>query len=348
MSVPIVDGHISQSASNPNLISWLRSYGGYVHPSLSFLSGPSYGGSTLIATSPISQGETLVSCPPELVISAELARDALVRLIGGNETTREELKNLKERQVIAGYVVAHWVFGEHQSPSKSKSIQSDLLKHHTYVRSLPPASDLTTPLHWSSTELELIHGSNIYHAAFDRRKEWQFERDSLLAVLRSGEDRDCVEQLVNGITWDRYLLANTYITSRAFPSTLVTTGQLPSSSSSSSPSQIDINDNNAYPDKGEETSYPVLLPGLDTLNHRREAKVAWSRHNDGAVGIATDVDIGEGQEVFNNYGPKSEFPNNTPAMSFCHQNLHKNRVHRPYKDFIIACTCPDYLSLPPW
>ncbi|KAL9124357.1 MAG: hypothetical protein Q9217_006307 [Psora testacea] len=49
---------------------------------------------------------------------------------------------------------------------------------------------------------------------------------------------------------------------------------------------------------------PVLIPGLDLLNHSSLAKVAWD-WNGSTCSIKTDGSLAAGSEIFNNYGPKS-------------------------------------------
>lgn len=83
-----------------------------------------------------------------------------------------------------------------------------------------------------------------------------------------------------------YALACACISSRAFPSALAQHGTL--------------ND-------PARASYPLLLPGLDALNHRAQAKVTWSKNGEtGGVAISVDEDVQEGEQVYNNYGAKSE------------------------------------------
>lgn len=53
-----------------------------------------------------------------------------------------------------------------------------------------------------------------------------------------------------------------------------------------------------------ESSEPVLIPGLDCLNHRRGEPVTWE-HIDGAACFLARQDITAGSQVFNNYGAKS-------------------------------------------
>lgn len=98
---------------------------------------------------------------------------------------------------------------------------------------------------------------------------------------------------------ERFLTASTYLSSRAFPSTLL----------SSSPSLV------RRPD-----SYPVLIPGIDALNHARAQPVSWviasssesAQHGDTTSASASTSSISlvshsaskPGTEIFNNYGVK--------------------------------------------
>ena len=98
---------------------------------------------------------------------------------------------------------------------------------------------------------------------------------------------------------------STYLSSRAFPSTIL----------SSTPSL-----------QATDSSYPILLPGIDSINHAPGAAVSWvigppqsattSALNDPSVTQGNAVDpalsvnlvlhssIKAGAEIFNNYGPK--------------------------------------------
>jgi len=94
---------------------------------------------------------------------------------------------------------------------------------------------------------------------------------------------------------ERYITAATYISSRAFPSTLI----------SQSPSVVASAD-----------SYPVLLPGLDSLNHARGRPVSWvvdhlpptdpSRGSGQQLGLSLVIHSQTrlGEELSNNYGAK--------------------------------------------
>ena len=93
---------------------------------------------------------------------------------------------------------------------------------------------------------------------------------------------------------DKYLVSSTYLSSRAFPSTLLS--RAPTLQTNSS-------------------SYPILLPGVDTLNHSRGQPVSWctsypegsreEKDDLAAISIISHTTTLLGEEVFNNYGLKA-------------------------------------------
>lgn len=94
---------------------------------------------------------------------------------------------------------------------------------------------------------------------------------------------------------DQYLTAATYLSSRAFPSTLI----------SENPSVAPSKD-----------SYPVLLPGVDSFNHERGRPVSWvidplpTAGSNGGLGERLGLSLvvhswtRYGEELLNNYGAK--------------------------------------------
>jgi len=90
---------------------------------------------------------------------------------------------------------------------------------------------------------------------------------------------------------EKYLTAATYISSRAFTSSLLS----------------------AVPNLGHDPdAYPILIPGVDSLNHARAHPVSWvvsgkkDSYNDQGytIAIVHHIAVAQGQELHNNYGPK--------------------------------------------
>ncbi|KAF8321649.1 SET domain-containing protein, partial [Clavulina sp. PMI_390] len=237
---------------------------------------------TVIATRAISADTCILSCPFDLAITKDLAFGAVKACVWDathmletevSKALPDRIDRLNERQIICAYIGLHWVCTD--------GINNGHLKHRPYLDVLPDSSDLRTPLHFTPAELALLTGTNLLGATLDRRKEWEHEwrevRDIFVdAVLSWGE----------GLTWDRWLTAATYLSSRAFPSSLL----------SPNPTKTMVSD---------ASSYPVLLPILDCLNHARGHPVSWVvTSNPPKAAIPRPATTPTVSEVFNNYGPK--------------------------------------------
>jgi hypothetical protein len=84
---------------------------------------------------------------------------------------------------------------------------------------------------------------------------------------------------------DLYLWASTIISSRAFSPKVL--------SSVVEASRL-----------GEDGGVSVLLPLIDLPNHRPLAKVEW-RAGSSDIGMVVLEEVGPGQEISNNYGPRN-------------------------------------------
>ncbi|KAI0065824.1 SET domain-containing protein [Artomyces pyxidatus] len=249
--------------------AWLVSHGGHFHPNFSVVSGLS-----IVATEPVAVDATIVSCPLSLVITSVSSRSALSTVLGDESV----IEDWNERQLISTYLCFHWILD-----TQSHAV----LKHLPYLNTLPPPPQLRTPLHFTQAELDALKGTNLYGATLDRRSEWEAEwlecRKGIMRIDASWHD---------GLTWERYLAAATYLSSRAFPSTLI----------SQTPSLVVT-----------DSSEPVLLPGVDSLNHARGQPVSWvvnsldpstSPESALSISLVSHAAFPAGAEVFNNYGPK--------------------------------------------
>lgn len=170
--------------------------------------------------------------------------------------------------------------------------QSSVLQHYPYISTLPASNQLRTALHFTESELEAFKGSNIYQATIDRRREWRSEWQQCQSLIASQN-----VEWGRAFTWERYLAAATHISSRAFPSSLL----------SPNPTLV-----------ATEDTKPVLLPGVDSLNHKRAQPVSWSvtfpkptdepsstrTNGQPTISLILHTNTTAGSEIFNNYGPK--------------------------------------------
>jgi len=216
----------------------------------------------------------IVKCPFDLVITEQLAQKCLLGIMDLGNVVKSNQWN--ERQWIVSYLCFHRIV-------KSSSH----LLHYAYLEALPSAEQLRTPLHFTAMELELFRGTNLYGATLDRRAEWELEwskcRTYFLALNQA---------LGEKFSWELYLSAATYLSSRAFPSSLLLTN----------PSLL------SSPD-----TKPILIPGVDALNHGRAQPVSWVvSHTDvhntemktSSINLVLHYALKEGQELLNNYGAK--------------------------------------------
>ncbi|KAF9505830.1 hypothetical protein BS47DRAFT_1378233 [Hydnum rufescens UP504] len=287
--------------------NWVRANGGYIHPALTFLSGPR--GTSVLASKDILPNTTVLSCPFDLAITRDLAIGALKACIWDSNTSRKKgspqsdtllyrAEQLSERQIVCSYIVLHWVIlsdPRSSGSTDSKTSPSAVhFKHAPYINTFPSPDQLRTPMQFTAAELELLKGTNLYGATEDRQKEWQTEWRQVRDLLS-----DVNTIWAEKFTWDRYVTAATYLSSRGFPSSLL------SASPTTSPS---------------DASYSILLPILDCLNHARRHPVSWlvtssapstpttTTHNLNKSALHATLLLRSPTlaqtEVFNNYGPK--------------------------------------------
>ncbi|KAJ7129347.1 SET domain-containing protein [Mycena epipterygia] len=261
------------------LKDWLERGGGFLHHSIHFKKVAS--GFCVVASESLPPDSKIVSCPFTLAITKDVGLNALTVLLGGSTAIFDPpLTAWSERQLISSYLCFHWIIGDDTS-------STNVLAHLPYVKSLPSQNSLRTPLHFTPSELELLKGSNLYGATLDRTSEWKTEWAQCRAIIGS----------VNGdwgvqFTWELFLTAATHLSSRAFPSTLLS--QTLSLTSPSIPE-------------------PILLPGVDCLNHARAEPVSWLQSYVGSgpvagpgstISLTLHNPAAAGAELFNNYGVK--------------------------------------------
>ncbi|KAI0031678.1 hypothetical protein K488DRAFT_78949 [Vararia minispora EC-137] len=249
---------------------WFLSRGGSFHADVRHVKVES--GYAILARKLLPADTIVVSCPFSLIITPTVCREALSKVLGGASV----LEGWSERQLLCCYICFHWIIDD----AGGSFI---ITAHKPYIDILPNPSMLRTPLHFLEAELDLVNGTNLYGATLERKSAWLQEWE------RCQKDVSEVRPMyAEELTWERYLTASTYVSSRAFPSTLL----------SSPPSLVQTPD-----------SYPILLPGVDSLNHARAHPVSWvvSSPSDPislSISLQPHTQIASGEEVFNNYGPK--------------------------------------------
>ncbi|KAJ1648736.1 hypothetical protein LPJ64_000055 [Coemansia asiatica] len=155
-----------------------------------------------------------------------------------------------------------------------------------------------TPLEFDSLELALLGGTPVEHAVEDRRSKYKEEHR---AAQRATEGRIPGDVL----TLENYVWAASAVSSRAFSKELV----------------------RGYDE--QTASSEVLLPLLDMMNHQPRRRVTWAALDSG-IEFVTGTVIKAGEQIFNNYGPKSNeelmmgFGFCVPGNPFSHFHIRLN------------------------
>ncbi|RAL17555.1 SET domain protein [Aspergillus homomorphus CBS 101889] len=150
---------------------------------------------------------------------------------------------------------------------------------YPYLRTLPQPDTLTTPLSYEGEDVAWLAGTSLMAAREQRGEQLRGKYEVAVRALREagflGWER---------YTWDLYLWASTIFFSRAF-SAKVLSGVISK-------------------DQLSEENVSVLLPFFDVANHRPLAKVEWRAEKD-EVRFVVLENVGAGQEISNNYGPRN-------------------------------------------
>ena len=77
------------------------------------------------------------------------------------------------------------------------------LVHATYLNTLPTWEQLRTPLHFTSSELDIFKGTNLYGAALDRDRLWRTEWIECQSLIASAN-----ANWANLFTWSVILSAS--------------------------------------------------------------------------------------------------------------------------------------------
>ena len=212
------------------------------------------------------------------------------------------------------------------SSSSSSSSSSKECMFRDYLRSLP--SEYEDPAWWKEEEVkELLAGTNLMEGAMLRRA-WLKRIYTALVPELTTSNPDLFKKDI--YTYENFLWAHSAFSSRGFPhilsqkpdekDTTVTreskVSSIPTFHSTSSTSQLSAppppligcegaTGVNPFQDPPHE---PIgcMLPVLDLLNHAPRTPIAWIRNSEGVSFIHEGKEaLQTGEEVNNNYGPKS-------------------------------------------
>ncbi|PWN51433.1 SET domain-containing protein [Violaceomyces palustris] len=316
-----------------SLLGWYRSNSVNLNPSLELRNDP-VTQLSFFATWDLPKDSVAIEVPTEICLTPQTSKEAILSTFP--EESRFDTLDLSPHDWVVFYLYLTKVLDE---VVVKLCLQDDpshpLRKHSLYVRSIPKV--ILTPLHYRFSELQLLRGTPLFGATVERLSKTRasFEnvsfhleahllndqghlstvRDPLtLGLLQSlnllGEtvgprrDRGSTDgyDFSTSPSLEIWRWAESAYGSRAFPPRLI---GLPEDQVSSDPSEAIL-------------VGPVLIPALDTFNHARGKPVTWSyqpgedspstrkpRKPKGSVVLTLHHPTPKGEQVFNNYGAKS-------------------------------------------
>ncbi|WFD41830.1 hypothetical protein MPSI1_000466 [Malassezia psittaci] len=273
---------MAEEAAYVELAEWLREQGALFPESLYFMNGkvsthidPNRGFG-LYSHKSIEANSRVMAIPQSCIISPSTCRTSLQSLYQLCENDQ-----ITSRDFLVLYLVLHRMI----DPLVLAQVPG-VFKHVAYVHSLP--KDIATPIHYYASELDLLTGTSLHAAAKTRRTNAESSAERMAAWLSDNQCKapDAFSTQLNAGLSDRkkwtdcWLWATSIYTSRSFPPSIA-----------------------GWADTAESTG-PVLIPGLDCLNHRRGEPVDWY-FSDECACFSRRSHLESASQIFNNYGAKS-------------------------------------------
>ncbi|WFD30246.1 hypothetical protein MSPP1_001263 [Malassezia sp. CBS 17886] len=263
-----------EAASHAAFLAWLRTHGAHVLAGLKFCRDPQTGWG-LATEEAIPRDTCVMRIPQALVIYSAACRDAVAGALGVLAPDANA-ESPAPRDWVTLYILLQRLL---DTPA-ANAAQSTLLRHVPYARILP--DPIPTPLTYTNAEIALLEGTSLFHHIAKRQEA--------TAAAAAGVRR-----------W----LAQVGIPERPAWDPLRTAVQEPRWTALWRWSD-DVYGSRSFPARiaGMDTEEPVLIPGLDSINHGRGEPVTWSFET-GDVALTLRKDVARAAQVLNNYGAKS-------------------------------------------
>ena len=274
--------------------SWFLSNGGHLHHCVEIASDDDGGNSVRVKENSILlPGSIVVSCPHHLTISW---------------ATVNQHHFPDVRSTLTPHVATR-LFLVKQRLLKAQS------RWWPYINSLPRS--FSTPLWYGENDLIWLRGTNLGRAKEIREQAWRQEYENAMQLLSAnGFDSEHSEQMhlwtwfvfhsINVLPMDQntnfnrelYLWAATVMTTRSFAGL----------------ASFNRNEGGFVVASDGDDRCPILIPGLDLLNHNPSAKLSWV-WDANACALRVEEATHGGFQVWNNYNPKSN--EERALVSYC-------------------------------
>ncbi|KAJ1550712.1 hypothetical protein HK096_005457, partial [Nowakowskiella sp. JEL0078] len=253
------------------------------------------------ATSSVQANTVLLSIPESLVITEDLAKASMPGIALNNHLKKADVsQRVSKLTNIDPFVLGvlnisiFMVFEKYENVALDSSGNAKSVSFWApYLCTLP--TEYLLPLCWPEeiVECELKH-TNLHFIVTERRR--------LLKEMLEIANEGCGHLFIRGsLNWENFLWAYCAISSRAFPRKKCRTDTdvlLLKPSNKSNDSGFAIGD-----PRNEECEV-CMWPILDMLNHKTGQQMEWHSKKDIGVAFVTQQAVIEGEELFNNYGPK--------------------------------------------
>ncbi|MCJ1463234.1 hypothetical protein MMC07_001839 [Pseudocyphellaria aurata] len=265
--------------------SWFLLHGGALHPEINIDSDSDGYFIRMCDEQDLLPGARVISCPHTLIISwLKAVQDPFLGQL-----------DLQSVSPLINQLVISRIFLMEQFLLREQSLW------WPYIRMLPQPDALHTfnsPLCYGPEDLAWIRGTNLEFGAQRMESKWRQEYEEATSLFKSRGSEQ-----VDTWSWPIYKWAAVVFTSRSFP------GSALANSTERVANTLDLD-------------CPVLIPGVDFLNHNPLAKVTWLWGHSECSIINGDT-IGRSTQIWNNYGPKSneQCESNSVSMFEAFQRL---------------------------
>ncbi|KAL2752418.1 hypothetical protein ACRALDRAFT_2044239 [Sodiomyces alcalophilus JCM 7366] len=274
------------------LISWSKENGGNLSAAVEVFYDSVTGHSFRVREGhSLQPGDAIVSCPLNITLSYLNTLDQDLTPHGipspphrtGDPLPQEFLRAVDPHVAARFFLIQQYLLGPRSF-------------WYPYIRTLPQPDNLSEwalPPFWTSDDIDLLDGTNAHVSLHEikarLRREHKHASAALQATSFAGRSRDYSRLL--------YHWAYTIFTTRSFrPSRVV-----PNPEALPLPSGVAVDD------------FHVLMPLFDVGNHSPTAEVDWHTGAAGKEGphsgpvtvLSTRTPYAAGEQVFNNYGPKT-------------------------------------------
>lgn len=283
----VADYSQGPTARIQRLIDWVRSQNGYLHPDVGIWYSQAEGYYVQVMEGKSIAARTrIASCPIACSLSVLNALDIEPFSCHGQKFPDQFLQQfINQPEVIQTFfLVEQLLLGKNSWWT-------------SYIESLPTVDNINDLQYESERDLERIKGTNLEAGYNDLMEKWRGYYTGGMKVLQA---LHWPSETSSKCTWQLFRWAATIFGSRGFASSVL--------SETAVSEQARLGGRHGIPEppftkKLFTDHFSVLLPLMDVLNHKPLAAVDWQPRTT-YVGLQVNTAYKEGEQIYNNYGPR--------------------------------------------